>query len=163
MNESILHKGESNMQAVASKYLSFTLAEEEYGIEILKVNEIIGLIDITSVPQTPEFVKGIINLRGKVIPVIDMRIKFGMPEIEYSKDTCIIIVDLGNKQMGIVIDAVREVLDISTSDIERTPSFGVAVDTDFIQGIGKIEDRVIILLDIDHVLTSEELVAISSM
>ena len=143
-----------------SKYLTFALAEEEYGIGILKVKEIIGMMPITSVPKTPEFVKGVINLRGKVIPVVDLRLKFGMPKIEYTERTCIIVVEIagenGDTQMGIVVDAVSEVLNIKASDVEQTPTFGVSLNTDFIMGMAKVEGNVKILLDIDTVLSSEE-------
>jgi purine-binding chemotaxis protein CheW len=110
------------------KYLTFSLADEEYGIGILKIKEIIGMLPITSVPQTPEFVKGVINLRGKVIPVMDLRLRFGMPPIDYSERTCIIVVEIaghtGTVQIGIVVDAVSEVLNIKGEDIEQTPTFG---------------------------------------
>lgn len=139
------------------KYLTFVLAEEEYGLEILKVREIIGMQDITAVPQTPDFMKGVINLRGKVIPVLDLRIKFGLPEAEYTQATCIIVVDVRDVLMGIVVDTVSEVLDIAAEQIEPAPQFGTDVNTDFIRGMGKIRDEVKILLDIDTVLSPEEL------
>ena len=143
------------------KYLTFTLAEEEYGIGILKIKEIIGMLPITSVPQTPEFVKGVINLRGKVIPVMDLRLRFGMPSIDYSERTCIIVVEIGGQAgtilVGIVVDAVSEVLNIKGDDIEKTPTFGTKLNTDYILGMAKMEGGVKILLDIDQVLTSDEL------
>jgi len=143
-----------------AKYLTFALAEEEYGIGILKVKEIIGMMPITSVPQTPQFVKGVINLRGKVIPVVDLRLKFGISEIEYTERTCIIVVEIagenGDTQMGIVVDAVSEVLNIKASDVEETPTFGAALNTSFIMGMAKVEGNVKILLDIDKVLSKEE-------
>lgn len=144
-------------QSLEGKYLTFVLNNEEYGLEILKVREIIGVMDITPVPQTPPFVKGIINLRGKVIPVVDLRLKFTMPEIEYTKETCIIVVDIGSRLMGIIVDTVSEVLDIATKDIEPTPSLGSDIKTDFILGMGKIKGKVKILLDINRVLTFDEL------
>lgn len=139
------------------KYLTFVLQGEEYGIGILKVREINGLIEITPVPQTPDFVKGVINLRGKVIPVVDLRLKFGMPPAEYTKETCIIVVDVHSLLMGIVVDTVSEVLEVKEEEIEPPPSFGSKVDVDFILGMGKIKDKVKILLDIEKVLTSEEI------
>jgi purine-binding chemotaxis protein CheW len=142
----------------AGKYLTFALAEEEYGLEILKVREIIGIMDITAVPRTPGFVKGVINLRGKVIPVVDLRLKFGMAEAERTEQTCIIVVDVGRVEMGIIVDKVSEVLNIAGGDIEDTPSFGVNVDTGFILGLGKANNRVTILLDIAKVLSSDELI-----
>jgi purine-binding chemotaxis protein CheW len=138
------------------KYLTFALAQEEYGLEILKVREIIGYIDVTAVPQTPHYVKGVINLRGQVIPVIELRAKFGMETTEVTDETCIIVVEIhqaGRKfSTGIVVDRVQEVLDIAAGSIEDAPQFGVSVNTDFILGMGKVGDSVKILLDIDMVL-----------
>lgn len=147
----------SETSTLEGKYLTFVLNHEEYGLEILKVREIIGLMDITPVPQTPSFIKGIINLRGKVIPVVDLRLKFGMPEAEYTKETCIIVVNIESRLMGIIVDTVSEVLDINAKDIEPIPSLGGGIKTDFILGMGKIKGKVKILLDIDRVLTLEEL------
>ncbi len=143
------------------KYLTFTLADEDYGIGILKIREIIGMMPVTSVPQTPSFVKGVINLRGKVIPVVDLRVRFGMAEIKYTERTCIIVVEIagqaGTVQMGIVVDAVSEVLNIKAEEIEGTPTFGTRLDTEYILGMAKMDGGVKILLDIDKVLSSEEL------
>lgn len=144
----------------AGKYLTFILAGEVYGLEILKVREIMGMMDITSVPRTPDFVKGVINLRGKVIPVIDLRLKFGMEAGELTEQTCIIVVDVGGIEMGIVVDKVSEVLDIPGEDIEDAPSFGVDMSTDFILGMGKAGGQVTILLDISRVLTGDDLASI---
>lgn len=138
------------------KYLTFKLAHEEYGVEILKVREIIGVMDITAVPQMPVYMKGVINLRGKVIPVVDLRLKFGMEEIDHSEQTCIIVVDVG-KEIGIVVDTVSEVLDIDSENVEPPPTMGGSVDTKFILGMGKVNDAVKILLDIKKVLTINEL------
>ena len=147
------------------KYLTFTLAEEEYGIGILKIKEIIGMLPITSVPQTPDFVKGVINLRGKVIPVMDLRLRFGMMSIVYTERTCIIVVEIsgqaGTILVGIVVDAVSEVLNIKGDDIEKTPTFGTQLNTDYILGMAKMEGGVKILLDIDQVLSSDELSILS--
>lgn len=142
------------------KYLTFTLADEEYGIGILKIKEIIGMLPITSVPQTPAFVKGVINLRGKVIPVLDLRLRFDMQEIEYTERTCIIVVEIegqaGTVQIGIVVDAVSEVLNIQGKEIEDTPTFGTKLDTEYILGMAKMDGNVKILLDIDGILSSDE-------
>ncbi len=142
------------------KYLTFSLAGEEYGIGILKIKEIIGMMPITAVPRTPEFIKGVINLRGKVIPVMDLRLRFGLPAIDYTERTCIIVVEIegqaGTVQVGIVVDAVSEVLNVKAEDIEATPSFGGRMKTDFILGMAKMNGGVKILLDIDRVLGSEE-------
>jgi len=147
------------------KYLTFTLAEEAYGIGILKIKEIIGMLPITSVPQTPAFLKGVINLRGKVIPVMDLRLRFGLPAIDYSERTCIIVVEIdgnsGTILIGIVVDAVSEVLNIKADDIEKTPTFGAGLNTEYILGMAKMEGGVKILLDIDRVLGSDELLLLS--
>lgn len=140
----------------AGKYLTFKLAAEDYAVEILKVREIIGIMDITQVPQTPAYVKGVINLRGRVIPVIDLRLKFAMDAAEYDDQTCIIVVDVG-RLIGIIVDTVQEVLDIPGSQIDPPPPLGGDVDTTFLLGMGKVRDEVKILLDIDRVLTAEEL------
>lgn len=146
------------------KYLTFALADEEYGISILKVKEIIGMMQITNVPQTPGFVKGVINLRGKVIPVVALRLKFGMEEIDYTDRTCIIVVEItgssGTVLMGIGVDSVSEVLNIKGEDIEDAPTFGASLDTEYILGMAKIEGGVKILLDIDRVISAEEIVAL---
>ncbi len=143
------------------KYLTFKLAEEEYGVVILKVREIIGIMSITAVPQVPAHMKGVINLRGKVIPVMDLRLKFGFEEIEHTEQTCIIVVDVG-KEIGIIVDTVSEVLDLKGENIEPPPSLGGSVDTSFILGMGKVDDAVKILLNIDKVLTTDELIDIAS-
>jgi purine-binding chemotaxis protein CheW len=145
------------MHKQAGKYFTFVLDKEEYGIEILKVREIIGIIDITPVPRVSHYIKGVINLRGKVIPVIDLRLKFGMQEIEYTEQTCIIVLDVADKLMGVVVDTVSEVLDIAGEQIEPVPDFGASLDTDYILGMGKIDDAVKILLDIDKVLSDGNL------
>lgn len=143
------------MAAKEGKYLTFALGHEEYGLEILGVREIIGLMDITAVPQVPEYVKGVINLRGKVIPVIDLRLKFRMPRIDYTNETCIIVLNVHDALMGIVVDRVCEVLDIDGQNIEPAPGFGTRMSTDFILGMGKVGDKVKILLAIERVLTED--------
>jgi purine-binding chemotaxis protein CheW len=157
----LTHKEQTGMLEKEGKYLTFALANEEYGLEILKVREIIGYIDVTAVPQTPSHVKGVINLRGQVIPVVDLRAKFGMATTEVTEQTCIIVVEItqsGRKfNTGIVVDRVQEVLDIAGQDIEAAPQFGASVNTDFILGMGKIGDRVKILLDIDRVLAGGDI------
>jgi purine-binding chemotaxis protein CheW len=147
---------QTGMESKEGKYLTFALGSEEYGLEIMKVREIIGFIEVTEVPQTPHHVKGVINLRGQVIPVVELRAKFGMESTEVTEETCIIVVETVNADRsfstGIVVDQVKEVLDIKGQDIEAPPEFGAAVDTDFIMGMGKIGERVKILLDINRVL-----------
>lgn len=143
------------------KYLTFALGPEEYGLEILKVREIIGYMEITAVPQTPHHVKGVINLRGQVIPVIDLRAKFGMETTEVTDQTCIIVVEITQSSRkfntGIIVDHVQEVLDISGQQIEEPPQFDASVQTEFILGMAKIGDTVKILLDINKVLIREDL------
>jgi purine-binding chemotaxis protein CheW len=151
----------------AGKYLVFHLGKEEFGIRVLKVREIMGIQDITAVPQTPAYVKGVINLRGKVIPVVDLRLKFGLPQIEYTQRTCIIVVqvqaDSHAMMMGIVVDGVAEVLNLVAGDIEDTPDFGQGVATPYLLGMAKIKGKVKILLELDQVLTSQELHGIESV
>jgi len=157
----VLDAVSAGQEGRAGKYLTFRLAAEEYGLEILKVREIIGVMEITKVPRTPNYIRGVINLRGKVIPVLDLRLKFGMDFKEDTEETCIIVVEMvtqdGSLEMGILVDAVCEVLDIQGDDIEDAPSFGGKTDTDFILGMGKVKNEVKILLDIDKVLTISDL------
>ncbi len=146
------------------KYLTFALADEEYGIGILKIKEIIGMMPITTIPQSPPFVKGVINLRGKVIPVIDLRLRFEMESIDYNERTCIIVVEIeaekGIIQLGIVVDSVCEVLNIPGEEIEETPSFGTKLNTEYIMGVAKMEGAVKILLHIEKILREEEIASI---
>lgn len=145
----------------AGKYLVFHLGQEEFGIQVQKVREIMGVLDITQVPQTPPHVKGVINLRGKVIPVIDLRLKFMMPAKEYTHRTCIIVVqvcgDRGTMLMGIVVDGVAEVVQVAGADVEDTPTFGKEVEVPYVMGLAKLKGKVKILLDIDQVMTAREL------
>jgi len=149
------------------KYLTFTLADEEYGIGILKVKEIIGMLPVTAVPKTPEFVKGVINLRGKVIPVIDLRLRFAIEGRRYTDRTCIIVVEVegqsGQVLIGIVVDAVSEVLNIASGEIELPPAFGTRLNTDYILGMAKLDGRVKILLDIDRVLSTGEMAQLDAL
>jgi len=164
MAENLEPMGQSrkNIMDREGKYLTFSLAGEEYGIVILKVKEIIGMMPVTPVPKTPSYVKGVINLRGKVIPVADLRLKFDMEEAAYTERTCIIVVEikegLGHVLMGIVVDSVSEVLNIKSGEIEDTPAFGTQMDTDYILGMAKTGGGVKILLDIDKVFGSEEII-----
>ena len=147
------------MSAFAGKYLTFTLGHEEYGLPVLKVREIIKVMDITQVPQVPDHVLGVINLRGKVIPVIDLRRKFGFSSNENSEQTCIIVADVdlpqGRVMMGVVVDSVSEVLNITGTEIDDTPEFGGHYNTDYLLGLAKVKGTVKILLDLDRVLGSD--------
>jgi purine-binding chemotaxis protein CheW len=159
--------GTGNTEGRAGKYLVFHLGREEFGIRVLKVREIMGIQDITALPQTPAYVKGVINLRGKVIPVVDLRLKFGLPEVEYTQRTCIVVVQVQaeshNLLMGIVVDGVAEVLNLTPADIEDTPDFGQGVEITYLLGMAKIKGKVKILLDIDQVLTRQELPGLQSI
>lgn len=152
----------SEVEDRGGKFLTFFLSDEEYGLEILKVQEIIGMMDITAVPRTPEFIRGVINLRGKVIPIVDLRLKFGMEPAEQTDETCIIVVRAAGVEMGIVVDRVSEVLDIAGENVEDPPSFGEEVNTDYILGIGKSEGRIKLLLDIDRVLSTKDVLDLHS-
>jgi purine-binding chemotaxis protein CheW len=148
-------------RSIAGKYMTFRLADGEYGVEILKVREIIRLMEITRVPRTKEFIRGVINLRGKVIPVIDLRLKFGMPRTEGTDQTVIIVVQYPVQgqdcTMGLLVDEVLEVLNVDPAQVEPPPDFGVgAVDTGFLFGVGKVDKRVIFLLDVSKVLSAGE-------
>lgn len=141
---------------VGGKFLTFVLNQEDYGVEILKVHEIIGLLPITRVPRTQHYIRGVINLRGKVIPIMDLRLKFDMPESEYGEGTCIVVVQVRGVQMGLVVDAVSEVIDIKPEDVEDVPSFGAGAHTEYLLGIAKSGGAVKLLLDIDRVLSAVE-------
>lgn len=151
----------------AGKYLTFQLANEEFGIRVLKVREIMGLQEITAVPQTPAHIKGVLNLRGKVVPVIDLRLKFGLDAAEYTQRTCIIVTQVngesGSVLMGIVVDGVSEVLNLTGQEIEDTPDFGEAITGQYLLGMAKVKGKVKILLDIDRVLSTQELHGLSAL
>ena len=153
--------------ARAGKYLTFHLINEEFGVRVLKVREIMGIQEITAVPQTPSHVKGVINLRGKVVPVVDLRLKFGLPAAEYNQRTCIIVVQVqgeaGPILMGVVVDAVSEVLNLTPTEIEDTPDFGQDTAGQYLLGMAKVKGKVKILLDIDQVLTTQELSNLSEI
>ncbi len=145
---------------LGGKYLTFRLTEEEYGIEILKVREIFGMLEITAVPGVPDYVKGVINLRGRIIPVIDLRLKFGFEEAAYNKETCIIVVSIDEILVGIIVDTVSEVVDIPGEDIELSPSFGAETPTEYLLGMGKVKERVVILMDVENVFSVQEITSI---
>ena len=145
------------------QYVTFSLGDEEHGIEITKVQEIIGYQGFTRIPNVPDFIKGVLNLRGAVVPVIDLRKKFGMEEKEYTKFTVIIILEVVERTMGIIVDAISDVVSLTSREIQEAPSFNLNVRTDFIKGMGKKGDKLIILLDMDKVLSREELGAIDSI
>jgi purine-binding chemotaxis protein CheW len=153
------HKDKHNSNN-AGKFLTFAMGKEEFGLEILKVREIIGYMDITAIPRAPHYVKGVINLRGQVISVVDLRANFGMEKSKITDQTCIIVVEIlqngVTRNVGLIVDRVSEVLSISRDHIEKAPSFSTTVETDFILGMGRVNNGVKILLDIDKVLDSSD-------
>ena len=136
--------------------VSFKLGEEEFGVDILKVQEINPMVEITKVPRSPSFVEGVVNLRGRVIPVIGMRKRFGLPVKAYDKDTRIMVADIGGQMLGFVVDEVSEVLRISAKAIEPPPSLVAGVDAEYLKGVVKLEDRLLILLDLDRVFNTKQ-------
>ncbi len=151
----------------AGKYLVFALGREEFGIRVLNVREIMGIQEITAVPHTPSYLKGVINLRGKVIPVVDLRAKFGLPVVEHTQRTCIIVVQVLHETnpvlMGIIVDGVAEVLTLASADIEDTPDFGTGTTTCYLLGMAKVKDKVKILLNIDEVMAAQELQVLGNL
>lgn len=154
-------------EQVAGKYLSFFLSREEYGIAILKVREIIEMTDVTPLPKTPDFVCGVINLRGKIIPVIDLRQKFGMAAEPHTEDSCIVVVDMEvegvDHTTGCIVDRVSEVMNVEEKDVEPAPKCARVDNTDFIFGLAKLDERVLILLDIDRILDTDELLQLGEL
>lgn len=154
---------ETKNKSAAGKYLTFALAQEEYGVPVLKVREIIKMMDITGVPQVPSHVKGVINLRGKVIPIVDLRLKFNLPVEDSTERTCIIVVEVELQarrvMLGMIVDYVSEVLNISSDEIEPMPDFGERLDTEYMQGVAKVKGTVKLLLDLDKVLSTDTVFA----
>lgn len=151
------------------QYLTFSLGEEMFAIGILTIREIIEYGQIAEVPMVPSFIRGVINLRGAVVPVIDLAVRFGRPPAAITKRTCIVIIEVANvaagaaQQMGIVVDAVSEVLEIAAADIEPPPEFGSRIRTDFISGMGKVSGRFVVMLDVDKILSLNEVAVLSTM
>jgi purine-binding chemotaxis protein CheW len=151
----------------SGQYLTFTLGEEVFALDIGTVREVLEYTAITRIPRMPTFMKGVINLRGHAVPVMDMRLKFGMPETEHTVNTCIIIVEVAREGdrvvLGALADSVREVVDMDQTEIENAPSMGAAVDAQFLRGIGKLGDEFVLLLDIDKSFSLDEIAAIAEM
>lgn len=149
------------MASKDNKFLTFALGDESYGIPILKVREIIGMMAITHVPKVKDFMKGVINLRGKIIPIIDLRLRFGLPDREYDKRTCIIVIEIetgnGLRTSGIVVDAVQEVMEIDANCIDPPPQYGSEIEQSFLTGMGKLKDKVVMILETEKLLTQKEL------
>ncbi len=163
MTQQAATAADSSGNALASQFLTFLLGAEQYGVEILKVQEIRGYSAVTPIPNTPPYIKGVINLRGTVVPVVDLRAKFSMEATEYNKFTVIIVVTLGRKVTGLVVDAVSDVLDVPPSEMRAAPDLGTRADTRFISGMATIGDRMTVLLDIDRLLAEDETVALESL
>lgn len=167
LRKEVDQNGRIELAHLAGKYLTFKLAEEEYGLEIIKVQEIIGLMPITKVPRVPTYMRGVINLRGRIIPTVDLRAKFGLEKVADTEKTCIIVVEIesakGQINVGIIVDQVAEVMDVAAKEIDFAPEFGTNLHTDFILAVGIVRGGVKILLDIDKVLTSEEVQMAESM
>ena len=149
-----------------NQYLSFILAGEEYGIDILRVQEIKGWNSVTPIPNTPKYIKGVINLRGTIVPIIDLRERFNLETIPYGATTVVIVLrvesEKGSRIMGIVVDAVSEVYNIAANDLKAAPDFGQAISTDFVKGLATVDEKMVIVLDIDHLLNSSVLESIKS-
>ncbi len=139
-----------------NQFLTFALGQEEYGVEILKIQEIKGFSAITPLPNAPAYVKGVLNLRGTIVPIVDLRQKFGLPEVAYTKFTVIVVVQVRGQIMGFIVDAVSDVLTVAGTDIQPTPNLHGQVDTAFLTGLAKAGDKLVILLDIDKVLAAGE-------
>ena len=158
MSEVVAEKDVKNLSRHAApqmnggQFLTFSLGEELYGVDILRVQEIKGYTAVTKIPNTPSHIKGVLNLRGTIVPIVELRTKFGMPTIDYTTFTVIIVVVVQDKVMGLVVDAVSDVLDIEKKDIQSTPDFGNKIDVTFLNGIGKSGDKLVSLLDIDRLL-----------
>ncbi|MEC4889537.1 MAG: chemotaxis protein CheW [Nitrospira sp.] len=140
-----------------SQFLTFSLGEELYGVDILRVQEIKGYTAVTKIPNTPPHIKGVLNLRGTIVPIVELRTKFGLPTIEYTMFTVIVVVVVQDKVMGLIVDAVSDVLDIARKDIQAAPEFGAKVNVTFLNGIGKSGDKLVALLDIDRLLTDADM------
>ncbi|GAB2798078.1 chemotaxis protein CheW [Halomonas shantousis] len=146
--------------AASSEYLVFSLGSEEYAIDILKVQEIRGYENVTRIANAPAFIKGVTNLRGVIVPIVDLRIKFHLENVEYGGQTVVIVVNVGERVVGIVVDGVSDVMSLTPEQIKPAPEFGVALSSDYLSGLGSLEDRMLVLVDIDKLLTSDEMALI---
>ena len=168
MSESVKDLSEENAIRESKELLTFFLAGEEYGVDILRVQEIKGWDSVTHIPNTPEYIRGVINIRGSIVPIIDMRLRFNLEMKEYDATTVVIVLNVVNeltadRTMGIVVDAVSDVYNIPIDDVKASPDFGTAVDTEFVTGLATVENNMIIVLDIDHMLNAAELAVIDRM
>ena len=170
MSETVATEESSNEIAVhgnTDQFLTFILAGEEYGVDILRVQEIKGWDDVTPIPNTPDYVKGVINLRGAIIPIVDLRQRFGLDELEYGPTTVMIILKVHSAEreriMGVVVDAVSEVYNIDGGELQPPPEFGGVIKTEFLRGLASVEEKMIIVLDIDHLLNASEMQQLSAV
>ncbi|SFH44455.1 chemotaxis protein CheW [Modicisalibacter xianhensis] len=141
----------------SSEFLVFSLGDEEYAVDILKVQEIRGYENVTRIANAPDFIKGVTNLRGVIVPIVDLRIKFHLDKVEYGGQTVVIVVNVAERVVGIVVDGVSDVMTLSPDQIKPAPEFGVALSSDYLSGLGSLDDRMLVLVDIDKLLTSEEM------
>ncbi|HZV99556.1 MAG TPA: chemotaxis protein CheW [Methylophilaceae bacterium] len=155
--------GAAVTESVAGEYLTFVLGTEEYGIEILKVQEIRGYDTVTKIANTPSFIKGVVNLRGRIVPIVDLRIKFNLGKVEYDEFTVVIILNLRGRVVGIVVDGVSDVMDLQHSHIREVPDLVSNIDTQYILGLASIEERMLILVDIERLMSSQEMELMDSM
>ncbi|WP_017429035.1 chemotaxis protein CheW [Vreelandella jeotgali] len=149
-------------EAENREFLVFSLGEEEYAIDILKVQEIRGYENVTRIANAPDFIKGVTNLRGVIVPIVDLRIKFNLDSVEYGGQTVVIVVNVADRIVGIVVDGVSDVMTLTPEQIKPAPEFGVTLSSDFLNGLGSLEDRMLVLVDIDKLLTSEEMALVES-
>jgi purine-binding chemotaxis protein CheW len=153
----------TSSHSAAGEYLTFVLGAEEYGLEILKVQEIRGYDAVTKIANTPEFIKGVVNLRGKIVPIVDLRIKFHLGKVEYNEFTVVIILSLGSRVVGIVVDGVSDVLELKAEQIREMPSLVTNIDTQYIVGLATVEERMLILVDIEQLMSSQEMALLDSV
>lgn len=149
--------------AASQQFLVFSLGDEEYAIDILKVQEIRGYDNVTRIANAPDFIKGVANLRGVIVPIVDLRIKFRLRSAEYDGHTVVIVVNIGERVVGIVVDRVSDVMTLNAEQIKPAPEFGVSLPLDYIQGLGNLEDRMLVLMDIEKLLTSEEMALVEGV
>lgn len=157
-NEAVLAAAEAENR----EFLVFSLGDEEYAIDILKVQEIRGYENVTRIANAPDFIKGVTNLRGVIVPIVDLRIKFHLDNVEYGGQTVVIVVNVADRIVGIVVDGVSDVMTLTPDQIKPAPEFGVTLSSDFLSGLGSLDDRMLVLVDIDKLLTSEEMALVDS-
>jgi len=161
--ETISSASAVNQKSAAGEYLTFVLGTEEYGLEILKVQEIRGYDSVTQIANTPEFIKGVVNLRGKIVPIVDLRIKFHLGKVEYNEFTVVIILNLNGRVVGIVVDGVSDVMALQDSQIRAVPELVTSIDTKYIVGLATVESQMLILVDIEQLMTSQEMELMDSV